>query len=150
MKSMKQHDLKAAWVDDTHRVAIMLKQAEGWDGEQTVIVAPTQLRAVCEHFGILARDEHAAKTIAAMQRRMQALRDRIDELGYYMTNFSDHKHADLTHELVSITALADLATEWCADFEDAEQDDGRSDVVVTSISALPPATAAQPEQATLI
>lgn len=44
---------------------------------------------------------------------MLALRDRIDEQGAYMTNFSDHKHADLSHELNNVNMLAELADEWC-------------------------------------
>lgn len=150
MKPLKQHEVKAAWVDDEHGAAVMLTQAEGWDSEQTVIVAPTQLRAVCEHFGILARDERAAKTIATLQRRMLGLSERIGELQDYMARFSDHKHTDLTYEMLSLNALADLASEWCADFVDAKQGDGRRDAVVKTSSAPPPATAAQPEQPTLI
>ncbi len=49
---------------------------------------------------------------------MLALRDRIDKLGYHMVNFSDHKHADLSHEMDTIDAIYELATDWCADFED--------------------------------
>lgn len=150
MKPLKHHETKAEWINDEHGTAVMLTQVEGWDTEMTVIVAPSQLRAVCEHFGILARDERAAKTITALQRRMLALRDRIDALSEYMTNCSDHKHADLTYEMVSLNALADIASEWCTDFEDAEKGGGRSVMTVATSSAPPPAAAAQPEQATLI
>ncbi len=53
-----------------------------------------------------------------MQRRMLALRDRIDNLAGWMEKFSDHKHADLTYEMTQLHALQDLACEWCFDFED--------------------------------
>ena len=81
---------------------------------------------------------------------MLGLSERIGELQDYMARFSDHKHADLTYEMVSLNALADLASEWCADFEGAEQGGGRSVMTAATSSAPPPAAAAQPEQASLI
>ena len=52
-----------------------------------------------------------------------------------MTQFSDHRHADLSHELTKLSALADLAEEWCDDLgevSDQETPQGPAE-------ALPPA-----------
>lgn len=119
MEALKHHELKAEWVEDKHGPAVMLTQEDGWgdEHEHSVIVHPHQLRHVCEYFGILAADEQAEKTIATLKRRLLALSERVNDLHYYIAHHSDHKHADLSYELVSITALADLADEWCADFD---------------------------------
>lgn len=112
------HHLTAEEVNDEHGSAIMLTQQEGIDEPQTVLVHPWQLRAVCEQFGTLSSDSQAAKTIATLQRRMVSLRERIDDLTYWMAKHSDHKHADLTYEMTQLRALQDLAGEWCGDFAD--------------------------------
>ena len=51
---------------------------------------------------------------------MVALRDRIGSLADWMARYSDHKHADLSHETTLLHAMADLAREWCHDFEESE------------------------------
>lgn len=114
---LTQHHLAAEIVNDKHGTAIMLTQQEDMNEPDTIMAHPWQLRAVCEHFGIIASDQQAAKTIATLQRRMLVLRDRIDRLDDWITHHSDHRHADLSHEMESIGALADFAREWCADFE---------------------------------
>ena len=115
---LTHHHLSAEQVNDEHGTAIMLTQQDGIEEMQTILLHPWQLRAVCEQFGIIASDAQAAKTIATLQRRMVGLRERIDELDNWLTHHSDHQLADLSHELASIGALADLAREWCADFKE--------------------------------
>lgn len=115
---MTHHHLKAEWQNDQSGPAILLTQQGDYSEPNTVLMHPHQLRALCEHFGLMTADPQATKTIAALQRRMLALRDRIDDLGHYMAQYSDHKHADLTNEMNTIHLLAELADEWCADFED--------------------------------
>lgn len=115
---LTHHHLEAEEINDKNGKAIMLSQHEdGYNEPDVVVLHPWQLRGVCEQFGIIAADEQAAKTIATLQRRMLALRGRIDQLAQWMAQHSDHKHADLSHEMTSINALADLAGEWCADFD---------------------------------
>lgn len=117
--NLTQHALKAEWVNDEHGPAVVLTQNEdGYDDPETVLVHPWQLRAVCEHFGLIARDQQAAKTIATLQRRLLNLSDRVASLADWMAEHSDHEHADLSHEMTQIRALADLAGEWCADFDE--------------------------------
>lgn len=136
MEALKQHELKAEWVEDGEGPAVMLTQQDGYDEPAVILVHPNQLRQVCENFGIVAADEQAEKTIATLKRRLLALSERVNDLHYYIAHYSDHKHADLSYELVSITALADLAEEWCADFD-------MSDGVRASREAQPVSTKVQ-------
>ena len=115
---LTHHHLTAELVNDEHDKAIMLTQQEdGYNEPSTLLAHPFHLRAVCEQFGIIASGQHAEKTIATVQRRMMGLRERIDDLAYWMANHSDHKHADLSYETTQLRALQYLAGEWCADFE---------------------------------
>lgn len=115
---LQNHEFRAELIQDEDGPAVMIDQADAnGDGEHSVILHPHQLRAICEHFGILPADEQASKTIASLQRRMLALRDRIDQLGDALLNNNDHAHVDLDHELSLVTALDDLAREWCKDFD---------------------------------
>ncbi|WP_291472938.1 hypothetical protein [Acidovorax sp.] len=70
---LTHHDLVAEEVNDEHGHAILLTQQDGLEEPRSVIAHPWQLRAVCEHFGIVASDEQAAKTIQTLQRRMKGL-----------------------------------------------------------------------------
>lgn len=115
---LTHHDLVAEEVNDEHGHAILLTQQDGLEEPRSVLVHPWQLRAVCEHFGIVASDEQAAKTIQTLQRRMKGLLGRIEHLAEWMTNHSDQRHADLTYEITLLQALQDLASEWCGDFAD--------------------------------
>ncbi|MGB3070402.1 MAG: hypothetical protein WBC18_17740 [Ottowia sp.] len=49
---------------------------------------------------------------------MLGLLDRINSLAKYMTERSDHEHADLSYETTQLRALQDLAGEWCTDWQD--------------------------------
>ena len=118
--SVTHHHLNAEGLNEQSGPAIQLTQQGDYNEPKTVLVHPWQLRALCEHFGLVTPDPQAAKTIATLQRRMLALRDRIDDLGHYMTHHSDHKHADLSHELNTINMLAELADEWCDDFQESQ------------------------------
>ena len=110
--TMSHFSLKAERTND----CILLTQRDSQGKINEVRLNPWQLRAACEHFGLLTADPQAAKTIATLQRRMVALRDRIDDLCDFMTKFSDHKHADLSHEMNALDTMYELANEWCADF----------------------------------
>lgn len=79
-----------------------------------------QLREICERFGLVAPDHKAAKTIAMLQRRLLVLSDRIDTLASYITDHSDHKHADLSYEMTYATASADIAAEFVAELDGAQ------------------------------
>lgn len=121
---LTHHHLTAEEVNDEHGQAILLTQQDGIEEPHSVLVHPWQLRAVCEHFGIVASDEQAAKTIQTLQRRMKGLLGRIEHLAGWMTNHSDQRHADLTYEITQLLALQDLANEWCAEFADNLRTEG--------------------------
>ena len=118
MTAYTTHHLSVEHVNDKSGPAVMLTQQEGIDDAATIIIHPWQLVAACQHLGLNAGDPKAAHDIATLQRRMLALRDRIDNLTDWMEKFSDHKHADLTYEMTQLHALQDLACEWCHDLDD--------------------------------
>lgn len=126
-ENLTHHELKAEWVVDNQGTAVMLTQRcqDGYDEPDSVILHPWQLRSVCEHFGIVACDPQAQRTITTLKRRMQAIRDRVEFLHNYLCNHSDHKHADLSYEVTYATATLDLADEYCADFDDTERADAK-------------------------
>ena len=118
MTTFTNHHLTAEHINDQSCPAVMLTQQEGIDDAATIIIHPWQLVAACRHLGLTASDLKSAQHIATLQRRMLALRDRIDNLTDWMEKFSDHKHADLTYEMTQLHALQDLACEWCYDLDD--------------------------------
>jgi hypothetical protein len=48
-----------------------------------------------------------------LARRLTVLRERIDRLTDWLTNHSDHAHADLSYETTFAQATADIAEEFC-------------------------------------
>ena len=148
MTAYTNHHLTAEHVNDKSGPAVMLTQQEGIEDAETIIIHPWQLVAACQHLGLTASDPKAAKDIATLQRRMLALRDRIDNLTDWMEKFSDHKHADLTYEMTQLHALQDLACEWCHDLDDnatATPNTALSTVESESTTECRPAQTAQGE-----
>ena len=80
MPTFTHHHLTVERFTDDNGPAIMLTQQEGIEDSDTIVVHPWQLRAACEHLGLIASDQQSEKTIATMQRRMVLLRDRIGNL----------------------------------------------------------------------
>lgn len=97
----------------------LLQLSQRHDGQvHTVSLHPIHIRHLAEEVGLApSSDPLAAKQIAALARRLRILRERIDTLGDFLTNHSDHRYADLSHELTLVTALADLADEFVADVD---------------------------------
>ena len=94
---------------------------ESMGDSYTVDVHPVHIRLMAEKMGLLQTSNPlAAKTIATLQRRLVALRDRISHLGEYLALHSDSQHADLSYEQTYATASADIADEFCADFENPQ------------------------------
>ena len=119
MTLFTNHHLTVEHLNDKDGPGVMLRQTDGCD-EQTIVIHPWQLVAACQYLGLTISDPKAAKDIATLQRRMMALRDRIDGLAEWMEKHSDHKHADLTYEMTQLHALQDLACEWCHGLDDSE------------------------------
>jgi hypothetical protein len=115
---MKQRfeNLTIETADDENGQFIILSQDEGGNPE-SVAVHPIHLRYLAEQFGLTETSTRQAnKTIATLERRLLALRDRMESLHDFLVNHSDHKHADLTFEVTYATATLDIADEFCADF----------------------------------
>lgn len=150
MPTYTHHHLTAERFTDDNGPAIMLTQQEGIEDSDTIVMHPWQLRAVCEQFGLIAIDQQAKKTIATLQRRMVALRDRIESLADWMAQHSDHKHTDLSHETTQLNAMADLAREWCCDFDESEQDTHRASLRNSEVTTPPECSPAPDAQAELL
>lgn len=109
-----------------HIPALKVEQQDGLvlvsqrrDGQvHAVSLHPTHIRYLAEQCGLApTSDPTVAKQIATLARRLRVLQERIDTLGDFLTHHSDHRHADLSHELTLATALADLADEFVADLD---------------------------------
>ena len=118
MTAYTNHHMTAEHVNDKSGPAVMLTQQEGIEDAATIIIHPWQLVAACQHLGLTASDPKATKEIAALQRRMLVLRDRIDHLSEYLALHSDSRHADLSYEQTYATATADIAEEFCEELND--------------------------------
>jgi hypothetical protein len=116
---MKQRfeNLTIETADDENGQFIILSQDDG-SNKGGVAIHHIHLRYLVEQFGLTETStQQANKTIATLERRLLALRDRMESLHDYLVNHSDHKHADLTFEVTYATATLDIADEFCADFD---------------------------------
>lgn len=112
-------ELKIEFMADGQGDGLILLEQDSCGNIDRVAIHPIHLRYLAEKMGLTeTSDPQAAKTIATLQRRMILLRDRIDHLGDYLTNYSDREHANLEYELTYITATSDIAQEFCLEFDD--------------------------------
>ena len=102
---------------DAQGPTIIIEQSDILE-QQSVILHPRQLRAICEQFDIVPPDWSAEKTIRTLQRRLMALDERIQDLFSHMAKHSDHAHADLSFEMTRLGILADLSDEWVGELHD--------------------------------
>ena len=138
-------DLKIELMNDSHGSLILLEQ-DSCGNLDRVAIYPLHLRYMAEKMGLIeTSDPTAQKTIATLQRRMLALRDRIEGLADWMAKYSDHKHADLSHETTRLYAMADLAREWCHDFDGATCERSQDNPASLHGEEIKPAPAAQAE-----
>ena len=93
---------------------------ESMGDSYAVDVHLVQLRLIAEKMGLVrevsASEADTMRKMLELQRRMLALKDRIDHLGEYLALHSDHRHADLSYESNYATATADICEAFCADF----------------------------------
>jgi len=115
MQELLHYHFTAKEFTDAHGTAIMLEQQEGIEDTQAIVIHPWQLRAACEHLGIIASDKEAERTIATLSRRIKALAQRIEHLADYMETQGDARHADNSYERTYARATADLASEFVAE-----------------------------------
>jgi hypothetical protein len=121
------HEVTAELVTDEHGTAVLLTQPDaGGDEDNSVLMHPLQLRHFAERFaGMEPVGWMTTQPVKTLARRLRTLAFHIDFLYDYIKHHSDHKHADLSFELVKVTALTEMADEFCADLpeEPSETDD---------------------------
>lgn len=101
---------------------INLEQDAGCGEVDRLTLHRSQVALLASEMGVVRapHDGEAQRTIATLQRRLLNLSDRVASLADWMAQHSDHEHADLSHEMTQIRALAYLAGEWCADFDERD------------------------------
>lgn len=116
---LKHHEFSAEWLDDDDGSAILLTQTDGWDTSDPhkIILHPNQLLKAVEHFGLIAIPAGGPKT-ETLTRRMCALRDRALFIQSVMSTGADSVDMSKVGTLVDV--LAELANEWCAELNDAD------------------------------
>jgi hypothetical protein len=122
MQEFQHHHFSVEAIEDKHGPAILLEQQEGIDDPMAIVVHPWQLRAACEHLGIIASNPLAERTIATLSRRIKSLASRVEYLAEYLETNSDSRHADLSYEQTYARATADLAAEFIAEIDDSQAD----------------------------
>jgi len=111
-------DLTIEFMDDDTGDGLILLESDCSGNVDRVAIHPVHLRYMAEKCGLVATsDPQAQRTIAMLTRRLNLLRDRIDHLGSWLANHSDHAHADLSYECTYAIATADIAAEFCADLD---------------------------------
>lgn len=114
---LKHHEFSAEWLDDDDGSAILLTQTDGWDTSDPhkIILHPNQLLKTVEHFGLIPT---AGPNIETLTRRMCALRDRALFIQSAMSEAAGNGDMSKVGALVDV--LAELANEWCAELNDAD------------------------------
>lgn len=111
-------DLKIEFMQDGTGDGLILLEQDSCGNIDRVAIHPIHLRYMAEKCGLVATSDPAELVIVTtLARRLVLLRDRIDHLGSYLANHSDHKHADLSYECAYATATADIAEEFCIDLD---------------------------------
>jgi hypothetical protein len=118
MNTLTHFQVTAELMTDKKGPFIELSQQDGFEDHASVYLHPWQLNAIQQDLGLISSDEEATKKIATLERRLRVLRDRIDTLHHYLRS----TYVDLTWEATFAAATADIANEFCADFEPDDSD----------------------------
>jgi hypothetical protein len=111
-------ELKIELMNDGMGEGLILLEQDSCGQIDRVSIHPVHLRYMAEKFGLIeTSDPQAARTIATLERRLRLLRDRIDQIGDWLTNHPGRAHADLDREIIYIEATSDIADEFCEDME---------------------------------
>lgn len=104
-------DIPDLTIERTAGKVIRLSQTANGETD-CVAVHPIHVRYIVQEFGLAPTgDIEAAKTIAALQRRLLVLRDRARYQGELLKEASHSEH------LAYAEATATIADEYCADLE---------------------------------
>ena len=119
--SERIENLTITVIDDADGRLFILEQ-DSCGNIDGVALHSIHVRYLAEKLGLTnLGDPHATQTIASLTRRIRVLADRIDALHDYLMNFSDTKHADFTWEQTYSKATLDIADEFCAELDHAEE-----------------------------
>lgn len=91
---------------------ITLEQGYATGQVDRVALHRVHLQHLAEKMGLLQPPSPSVRTLV---RRLLTLQGRIEYLADHLANHSDHKHADLSHELTYAIATEDIAREFCAE-----------------------------------
>ncbi len=122
MNTINHYQVSAQLKTDKTGTFIELTQLDACGHPANVCLYPRQLKAIQVDLGLIAADHDADTKIATLERRLLALRERIDTLHDYLCNYSDHKHANLSWELTFATATLDIADEFCYELDDSNSE----------------------------
>ena len=144
-------ELKIEFMADGTGDGLILLEQDSCGNIDRVAIHPIHLRYMAEKMGLIeTSDPTAQKTIATLTRRLLLLNQRIQHLDNWLRTFSDTKHADLTYELGFSGGTSDMAAEFCAELEEAEQQE-EAPASIPTAKPLPKASAKPvPPQASLI
>jgi hypothetical protein len=162
--SLNKESLMTTTKEEFHEVtaelsnsAILLTQPDFNGENSSVLMRPLQLRHFAERFaGMEPIGWATSQPVKTLARRLHTLAFHIDFLYDYIKNHSDHKHADLSWELAKVTALSEMADEFCADLPDelCETDDEPtkqpSAAPIAGTTTATPNRRTKPKQAFLI
>jgi hypothetical protein len=112
MQNIVHYPVTAEHISDEHGPLIVFTQQEGIDDACTVSLHPFQLKSILTQFGLIAADHEAEKTIATLERRLMVLRDRVDDLHYYLCN-----NPDLALAAAHAAGTMVIANEFCHGLE---------------------------------
>lgn len=132
---------------------VLFTQSGKADEPRVVLMHPLQLRHFAERFaGMESVDWMTSQPVKTLVRRLRTLAYHIDILYDWIRNHSDHKHADLSWELVKVTSLSEMADEFCADLpdEDSQHGDVPTPAPVRTSESMQSKGAGNSEQASLI
>ncbi len=105
-------------MDDEIGDGMILLEHDSDGNLDRIAIHPIHLRYMVKKYGLIASDPTTAKHIATLERRLLVLSGRIGHLADYLTNHTDHEHADLSYEQTYATATADIAAEFVAELDD--------------------------------
>lgn len=113
--SLTMYPLSAETLHDEKGPMVRLEQQEDFNDPSVIVVHPWQLRAACQHLGIVATDPEGERTAARLTRRLQSLAGRIRHLNDWLRENGASGQAGLTYGQTYAQASADLAAEFLAD-----------------------------------
>lgn len=116
--ALLHYHFKVETITDKYGSGVLLTQQDDIQEPVSILVHPWQLRAACQHLGILHADPDAEHSTARLIRRMRSLAQRIEHLNDCLHAHQNSEHTGPTHAQTYSQATADLAAEFCRDLDE--------------------------------